>query len=93
MSSRNLKQEKEDFKKEIEKKIKEGKRMETESDFEYGEESSDTGFGFDGSGDPVDQGRIQTLIDFGYPEEYVHYCILENEANYCLAAYYLLGED
>ena len=41
----------------------------------------------------LDEKRMQTLIDFGYPEDYVRFCLLENEACYCLAGYYLLGED
>jgi hypothetical protein len=36
---------------------------------------------------------VKTLVDFGYPEEYVQVSLMENEANYCLAGYYLLGED
>jgi hypothetical protein len=40
--------------------VKEGRRMETESDIEYGDESTDSlpAFGLDGSGDTVDQARI-----------------------------------
>lgn len=71
--------------------------METElsEDLEYGEESTDSvqGLGLPGRGAVLDEKRMQTLIDFGYPEDYVRFCLLENEACYCLAGYYLLGED
>ena len=71
--------------------------METEltEDMEYGEESTDSlpGLGLGGRGAPLDETRLKTLVDFGYPEEYVRFCLLENEACYCLAGYYLLGED
>ena len=51
------------------------------------------GLGLPGRGAVLDEKRMQTLIDFGYPEDYVRFCLLENEACYCLAGYYLLGED
>ena len=41
----------------------------------------------------LDEGRVQTLINFGYPADYVKYSVLENEANYCLTGYYLLSID
>jgi len=64
----------------------------TES-LEYGhEQSTDSLPGLAGRG-PLDETRIQILVDFGYPEEYVRFCLLENEACYCLAGYYLMGED
>ena len=75
---------------EIERRVREGKRVETEITEDYGEESD--------SLDAIDQNqvldplRVQTLVNFGYPEEYVKYCLLENEANYCLSGYFLLGE-
>lgn len=37
--------------------------------------------------------RVATLAQFGYPIDYVKYTILENEANYAVTAYYLLGTD
>ena len=41
----------------------------------------------------IDDDRVQTLSHFGYPIDYVKYTIMENEANYCVTAYYLLGTD
>ena len=41
----------------------------------------------------IDDDRVQTLVHFGYPIDYVKYTILENESNYCCTAYYLLGTD
>ena len=41
----------------------------------------------------IDDDRVATLSHFGYPIDYVKYTILENEANYCVTAYYLLGTD
>ena len=41
----------------------------------------------------VDDDRVATLSNFGYPVDYVKYTILENEANYCVTGYYLLGTD
>ena len=43
--------------------------------------------------DCADDDRVATLSHFGYPIDYVKYTILENEANYCVTAYYLLGTD
>ena len=43
--------------------------------------------------DYLDEERIDCLVKFGYPEEYVRYCLINNEASYCLASYYLIGED
>ena len=40
-----------------------------------------------------DEDRVVTLSNFGYPLDYVKYTILENEANYAVTAYYLLGTD
>lgn len=37
--------------------------------------------------------RVQVLIDFGFPQEYVLKTLQENEANYCTTGYYLLGLD
>ena len=37
--------------------------------------------------------RVQVLIDFGFPQEYVYKCLQDNDANYCTSAYYLLGLD
>jgi len=41
----------------------------------------------------LDEDRVATLSNFGYPLDYVKYTILENEANYCVTGYYLLGTD
>ena len=43
--------------------------------------------------DHIDEARARCLVEFGYPEEYVRHCLAANKAEYCLAAYYLLGED
>lgn len=59
---------------------------------DYGlEESSDSMLGMGYL--QLDEDRIQTLVNFGYPDEYVRFCLQEMEASYCTAAYYLLGED
>jgi len=41
----------------------------------------------------IDHGRVKILQDFGYPEEYIHFCVKNNEANYCSAGYYMLAID
>lgn len=41
----------------------------------------------------LDDDRVNTLTNLGYPLDYVKYTILENEANYCVTGYYLLGTD
>lgn len=41
----------------------------------------------------VDERRLKVLVDLGYPAEYVLRVLQHNEANYCLAGYYLLGID
>ena len=41
----------------------------------------------------LDDDRVHTLVNFSYPIDYVKYTILENEANYAVTAYYLLGTD
>lgn len=96
-SSRNLNKPSGDLLKyEIEQRIKEGKLAESEASEDYGlEESVESfhGIGIGGAGDEPDEHRLQTLINFGYPEDYVRYCLAENEANYCMATYFLLGED
>ena len=40
-----------------------------------------------------DDDRVVTLANFGYPVDYVKYTIMENEANYAVTAYFLLGID
>lgn len=37
--------------------------------------------------------RVQVMVDFGFPQEYVYKCLQDNEANYCTSGYYLLGLD
>ena len=39
----------------------------------------------------LDESRIRSLQYFGYPEEYITFCLQNNEASYCLACYFLLG--
>ena len=41
----------------------------------------------------VDQVKIDKIISFGYPEEYVLSSMLDMLPNYCTAAYYLLEMD
>jgi hypothetical protein len=36
---------------------------------------------------------MKVLVDLGYPYEYVRHTLETNDANYCLAGYYLLGID
>lgn len=42
---------------------------------------------------PVDDRRLKCLVQLGYPEEYVRFCLRRGDASYCLAGYFLLGED
>ena len=84
MSSRNYKRKSETG------LLERGHRNITNMTEEYGEETTES---MQGDETKLDYKRIKTLINFGYPEEYVTFCILENQANYCLSAYYLLGED
>lgn len=64
---------------------------------EYGlEESTDSAAGLPGAmagGGYPDLKLVQTLINFGYPEDYLRFCLSEGEASYCMAAYSLLAED
>ena len=51
-----------------------------------------------GEGDPdviaqLDEERIKCLCRLGYPEDYIRFALTNNEASYCLSAYFLLGED
>ncbi|CDW78816.1 UNKNOWN [Stylonychia lemnae] len=41
----------------------------------------------------IEQERVQVMVDFGFPRDYVLSSLTENEANYCSAGYYLLGLD
>lgn len=96
MSSRNDNDRAKELKREIDMRVKEGRRVETDMTDEFpddAEESSDNGIGVNQDGSNMDPYRVQTLVNFGYPEDYVRFCLIENEACYCLAAYYLLGED
>jgi hypothetical protein len=36
---------------------------------------------------------MDVLVNLGFPYEYVVETLMYNKANYCLAAYYLLGTD
>lgn len=96
-SSRNDTRKSRDLKNEIDRRVREAKRQESDatSECDYGAESSESmhGIGGPGGGPILDAARVQTMVNFGYPEEYVRYCLLENEACYCLSAYFLLGED
>jgi hypothetical protein len=97
MSSRNdTERGRKNLKMEIDRRVKEGKRIETEmtEEADFGDETSDNnGIGVNADGSNLDHERVQTLVNFGYNEEYVRLSLMENEASYCLAGYYLLGED
>lgn len=98
MSSRNMNKpgsRENVFKKEIDKRVKEGRRLDSEltGEEDYGEESTDSVIGLAGVAGGPDLALVQTLINFGYPEDYLRFCLSEGDASYCLAAYYLLGED
>ena len=72
--------------------------LEAELSDDYGLEDSTNshygvGFSVARSGGKADEHRIQTLLNFGYPEDYLRYCLAEDEACYCMATYYLLGLD
>jgi hypothetical protein len=41
----------------------------------------------------IEEDKVVTMSQFGYPKEYVIRCLNENEANYCTAGYYLLQVD
>ena len=41
----------------------------------------------------VDEARVKTLVRLGFPPEHVDRVLQRNDASYCLAAYFLLGED
>ena len=41
----------------------------------------------------LDEERIKCIIRLGYPEDYIRFALTNNEASYCLSAYFLLGED
>jgi len=45
------------------------------------------------SDQPVDRLRFECMRNFGFPEEYISRVLAKNEASYCLAGYFLLGED
>ena len=100
MSSRNMNKpgsRENIFKKEIDKRVKEGRRLDSEltQEEDYGEESNESVIGLSAApgGAHPDLALVQTLINFGYPEDYLRFCLSEGDASYCLAAYYLLGED
>ena len=82
------------FKNEMERHKKKGKEESESGTEDYGlEESSDSLHGLGHEGNQPDENRVITLINFGYPEEYTRWCLMENEDNYCTATYYLMGED
>lgn len=67
-----------------------GRTEQTESDLEN--ESFGNQF-FADDEQPVDETRLKCLLRLGYPEEYVRFCLRKGDASYCLAGYFLLGED
>lgn len=38
----------------------------------------------------LDLAKVEKLVQFGYPREYVKNSLQDNEATYCTAGYYLL---
>jgi hypothetical protein len=93
-SSRNANKPSGEFKNEIAKRIREGKMIESETD-DYGIEDSVESIPTAEmiKARALDENRITTLKNFGYPEDYIRFCLAENESCYCLATYFLLGED
>ena len=75
-------------------KLKKGIRRADFSQSKEGPSDTDSvhGIGVPGVGEMLDPLRVQTLVNFGFPDDYVRYCLLENEARYCLAGYFLMGE-
>ena len=72
--------------------MKEGRILESEATDDYGlEESGESNL--PGKNGIIDEQRVQSLLNFGYPEDYVRFCLSETESCYCMATYYLLGED
>ena len=41
----------------------------------------------------IEPERVQVLVDFGFPREFVMQSLVDNVANYCTTGYYLLGLD
>lgn len=41
----------------------------------------------------IEEDVVEKVVQYGYPNEYVVRSLLENEANYCTATYYLLKQD
>ena len=41
----------------------------------------------------LDESRVKCLVRLSFPESYVRSCLLKGEASYCLAAYFLLGDN
>lgn len=95
-SSRNANKPSGDLKKEIAKRVREGKLVESEATDDYGHEDSKESLKAAADilmNGGLDEKRVGTLVKFGYPEEYCRHCIMENESCYCMATYLLLGED
>jgi hypothetical protein len=38
----------------------------------------------------IDFDKVQRLVQFGYPYEYITECLQDNYPNYCTSGYYLL---
>jgi hypothetical protein len=41
----------------------------------------------------IDESKVDKLVQFGYPRDYVYDSLRTNEANYLTAGYYLLQMD
>ena len=70
------------------------KRLDTDNidDIDLDQESSDSVAGLF-PGHQIDNKTVQVLVNFGYNEDYVRQCIMDNVANYCNAAYILYNLD
>jgi len=87
--------ERDALKADIRKRIQENKNMDvngtehssSDEDFEIYETHASQ------QSQTADPERTKILENFGYPTDYISYAVSENEANYCVAAYYLLAID
>lgn len=70
------------------------KRLDTDNidDIDLDGESSDSVAGLF-PGHQIDNDTVQVLVNFGYNEDYVRQCLLDNVACYCNAAYTLYNLD
>ena len=69
-----------------------GRTEQTESE-ELDNQSFGNQFFGDDEEQALDENRVRCLVQLGYPEDYVRFCLRRGDASYCLAGYFLLGED